>query len=407
MKHQITKFKHKSVNDNLHFLPRNSTTHHSIHTSPLGTTTASWILRVLGFFGLVFTCLHAEALGWVDIASTQRYTGWACKSGTPEQVGVHIWRDDNVFLGGGSAKNFREFAVQTACGSTHQYHGFDITITVPPHLLDGTTHSVRVFSIYADGSNAELANSPVRVQFGSTPPPPSPPTDTASVVGRDLAYPVVSVFGHIGIWDGANVVEMLNEGTENKVKLNTWANFWPRSKPWAHATPNISTHLIKDCFGQSCIPTESQQKFLALGHVLYNDGGVQTHAARQAIFKRAQQIQGIGATYTYSADASIVKALPEFNVYSTAHCSPFSQTPCDGIWIKTKKQIGTYRCDTLVATVYAGSALSAYGYGSYETIYRAFSGDAEREPVWRAKMTELADRTLRTPVNIYNKIKSY
>lgn len=53
------------------------------------------------------------------------------------------------------------------------------------------------------------------------------PKAGADVVGRDLAKTVwpFNNFGHVAIWTGANVLEVLNEGTvkiSTKVEIHWW-----------------------------------------------------------------------------------------------------------------------------------------------------------------------------------------
>lgn len=76
--------------------------------------------------------------------------------GSSLPVGVHIWRSDGVFLGGGNASMPRELAVQRACGSTHSNHGFDIQISLPDRIRDGQVYKVRVYAMFANGTAQEL-----------------------------------------------------------------------------------------------------------------------------------------------------------------------------------------------------------------------------------------------------------
>ena len=63
-------------------------------------------------------------------------------------------------------------------------------------------------------------------------PKESNPVGHADIVARDLAYPVISIFGHIGLWDKKKkrVIEVLNE--PKVVQRNSLENFKSRSKYW-------------------------------------------------------------------------------------------------------------------------------------------------------------------------------
>ena len=180
-------------------------------------------LKLILFIFSCFYSLNIFAAGWIDRAIENRYQGWACRAGSSEQVGIHIWRDDGKYLGGGAARNIREPSVQVACKSKHSNHGFDISTVISPKMQDGREHYVRIYGIYANGEVGELSNSPILVKFSKStlaaPPEPS------AVVGRDLNITGFGYLGHVGIWDGSRVVEMLNEGDTNKAKFNTWENF--------------------------------------------------------------------------------------------------------------------------------------------------------------------------------------
>ncbi len=70
-------------------------------------------------------------------------------------------------------------------------------------LIIGTMASVLAF-----GANASFAGDP---------------SGTGDVVGRDMAVRGLGVLGHVGMWDGSKVLEVLNESTV--IQKNTLANF--------------------------------------------------------------------------------------------------------------------------------------------------------------------------------------
>lgn len=56
------------------------------------------------------------------------------------------------------------------------------------------------------------------------------PVDVSDIVGRDLNVPALGAIGHVGLWTGAKVIEVLNE--PQVVQQNTLANFRARTKYW-------------------------------------------------------------------------------------------------------------------------------------------------------------------------------
>jgi len=89
-----------------------------------------------------------------------------------------------------------------------------------------------------------LGNSPVSVFFKSDPALIMPPNNAGGVVGRDLAVFMLAPAGHIGLWDGGKVIEMLQDGGGG-VRINTFENFKSRSKPWQSINVKLSpTHAV-------------------------------------------------------------------------------------------------------------------------------------------------------------------
>lgn len=140
------------------------------------------ILAILIF---IYTT-QSSAEGWVDTVSLNRYTGWACVKGKEEPVGIHIWRDDGIFLGGGNAPKHREQAVAEACETKNSAHGFDISIEIPRDLIDNKFHAVNIYLISETG-NELLKNSPALIPFGMPNPNLEKPKIPGTVVGRDLS----------------------------------------------------------------------------------------------------------------------------------------------------------------------------------------------------------------------------
>lgn len=289
------------------------------------------ILSII-FSGSVF------ATGWLDYATSNQYTGWACDTASADsQITVQAWRDDGIFLGSATAQNVREVAVASACGSNHSWHGFTMDLQNDSQLLDDAWHTVTLRSINIDGTQSMLGNSPVSVFFKSDPALIMPPNNAGGVVGRDLAVFMLAPAGHIGLWDGGKVIEMLQDGGGG-VRINTFENFKSRSKPWQSINVKISpTHAIKTCYETSC----------DLGGGATSD--TVSIQARFAIVRRAMQIYFIGADYTLGAPSKIAE-------------SRF--TDRTSTWNIPAKR-GLYRCDTFVLDAFAITLTRPYASVTY------------------------------------------
>ena len=103
-------------------------------------------------------------------------TGWACDPDSyAAAIESRFYVDGppgtGAFLGSATAGLTREAAVGDACGGTRN-HGFEFTL--PASVRDGATHSLYAYAVnVGDGSNAQLAGSPMSFQITAPPPPPS------------------------------------------------------------------------------------------------------------------------------------------------------------------------------------------------------------------------------------------
>lgn len=237
-----------------------------------------------------------------------------------QQLAIQAWRDDGKLIGTTIASLPREQAVGTACNSPHSAHGFVLVVQNDPSLLDNKWHDVRLVTAGPNSTVVPLNNSPVRIFFEGQPNNSLPPANPGDVVARDLDSQVFSDLGHIGIWDGSYVIEMLNGGINNNfVNMNSWEDFKLRQKTWDSIRVNYSdSHVIRSCWGAVC-------DFLpGNGHVYL--------PARQAVAQRAFQVFLIGASYT--ATALVVVAEPQMTEKPTSYRRPAVR--------------GMYRCDTFV-----------------------------------------------------------
>lgn len=64
------------------------------------------------------------------------------------------------------------------------------------------------------------------------------PKHIGDAVGRDLDIPGLGWVGHIGIWDGKQVIEVVN-GSSNAVRFQSMNQFKSASPYWGYAAPTI------------------------------------------------------------------------------------------------------------------------------------------------------------------------
>ena len=198
------------------------------------------------------------------------------------------------------------------------------------------------------------------------------PKSSGDVVGRELSIPGLSWAGHIGLFDGENVIEVLNEGG-NTVKINTYDNFKARSLVWNPVYTKFSEyHNIISCWGTTCdLGSTGSSYFVGL-------------AARYAVAKRAYQIYLIGADYTITTTRKM--ATPRYIDRS----EPW--------WAGRPAVRGLYRCDTFVVDAFSATA-DVYGGDLYKTITGAPNG-------WEAKIVGLLSGVV-TPASILEKIRNF
>ena len=333
------------------------------------------------------------AKGWVDSNSTyDRYIGWACILGSSEVVGIHIYVD-GVYVGGGNAGLLREYAVRDACGSPDSNHGFDIPVSVPESLRDGTYRSVYVHSIHANGTVALLNNAPVSIKFDAL-PNREKPKNIGDIVGRDMTYDGVmsplNYFVHIGVWDGNYVIEAVGMiAASDTLKVTPWERFSTSSNGWPTYSPvveNFSQYYCRDVFCN--VNDAGGYQLPATEHV----GGL-----KEIIAKRAYMYYLIGASYTRTA--FFTAAVQGTKRYSTAHCSPFGGTACAPKLIETKPIRGIYRCETFVMHVFASTSM---GSGYATTNQRLYGNAATNSARWDSHISTLMNFTSRAPVFVFS-----
>lgn len=329
--------------------------------------------------GLLLLSTSSFSLGRIDVAQPGHYAGWACKQGSSELVKIRIIRDDGVLLSTSTSNKLREGAVKTACSSTHANHGFDVLVALSG-LITNKVHAVNVYAVYANGTVSPLSNSPVRIAFGTPSAQPERPIKVGAIVGRSF-----SQLGHLGIWDGSRVVEVMNDGpTANNVEQNTWDDFLKRTTPWSPLYPRYSTYTLANCFQSSCrITTKGTQT------ILENSNSVQVV---EALVRRALQIKAIGASYTLTGSAAT--AIPS-RIYKDC------DSRGNGCEIDKYPSIrGRYRCDTFIMDLFRNTVSSTWDFSELTPIYKKTSLTQS----WKSKVNELSIGAT-TPINLYARIR--
>lgn len=167
---------------------------------------------------------------------------------------------------------------------------------------------------------------PTAQALGSRPPPRQAgqlPVDLADVVGRDLHYFGLGFLGHLAIWTGGSVIEVLNENPV--VQENGLDNFRAREKFWGTVYyPGISA-MKTGWTACSSAPD--------CGAVAPQPG------AAFAIVRRAQHAKVIGAVYTLST---------AYRPFAYGECRPGGRC--------VAAQRGVYRSDAFVRDMFMSTS---------------------------------------------------
>ncbi len=190
------------------------------------------------------------------------------------------------------------------------------------------------------------------------------------VVGRDLDIPLAGSLGHVGLWDGYGVIEVLDEG-RNAIRVNSLDNFKTRTRYWGAAFPKIPTFTVYNCFDVECRNLSPRPI-----------GQVQGYPARKAIAEWAKVQARIGASYT------------RFPIFRPAY-------PAEG-WAPMRP--GEYRCDTFVLAAYLSTT------HLLNNLQWRYAGYEVPDPVWYQRLNGLLNRmnngTL-TPAVLFASVKSW
>ncbi|NHZ66477.1 hypothetical protein [Massilia genomosp. 1] len=203
-----------------------------------------------------------------------------------------------------------EFAVMQGDGNFVEYSKFAV-----PLWNTGTNGNPGAWLSVQDDGNLVVysrVNTPlwnIGVDNGE-----NDPHERGDVVGRELDTHSVPLFfiGHIGLWNGEQVIEA-SEGGENAIKLVNLNNFKSIARYWGTARPRIPDGVIEPtCYDTFC-PSNGERHISLL--------------ARVAIARFTEQQRLLGASYNL---------LPDYRVaeYADKYHDP---------------KRGLYRCDTFVS----------------------------------------------------------
>jgi hypothetical protein len=156
----------------------------------------------------------------------------------------------------------------------------------------------------------------------------SAPTEIADVLGRNLDVTLAGFAGHIGLWDGSQVVEVIN--SQPVIRRTSLSAFKTASDAyWGKATVSLPVMYSLGCAQLEC----------------YDDGAMLTDwvAYRPGVILRTQQIEMIGLQYTL-----------------TPYPTQARPTVYRGGIVDKPGQPGIYRCDTFVI-----DAMKTWPYGTF------------------------------------------
>lgn len=369
--HMISCFKEKALQMSRNFI-KSKMKNDKINNEKKNSTHIE-LTKIIWLPFIIIFPTAAFAIGMVDTEpnSAWTYTGWACDPSTPGyQSEVQARRDDGKFLGRVIADLPQKAATPPVCSSPHGVHGFKLDIERKPEWADDKKHDVTLYSIDHKGKQTPFHT--FSAQFSTSSDNVVPPKIPGDIVGRELDAPELGKIGHLGIWDGSQVIEVLNEGSGSKVFRKSWDDFKSRSKTWDTIHPKYPEHAIKSCWLQTCDinPDRSERRVSAL----------------QAVIYRANQVYMIGADYSYTV------------IFTTAE--PAMVDYKDSRW-KRRAIRGKYRSDVFIYDAFRASTdIDNAGIFPYRTAYNMSWS-------WREKVSSLYGIALTLPYKLREKISNF
>jgi hypothetical protein len=184
----------------------------------------------LSFYTLLFVCGYAHAT--VIPPNTRLSMGQAVTSDNGQYTLV-MQSDGNLVLY--RKDGVVRFATYQYGNNFAQMQGdgnFVVYNSIPQALWHTVTwgNPGAFLNVQTDGNLVVYSNSLVPLwNIGADPSPISTPGSSPSasnpsypgdVVGRDLNYPSLGWIGHLGLWDGSNVIEVVNV-SPNAIRITT------------------------------------------------------------------------------------------------------------------------------------------------------------------------------------------
>lgn len=251
-----------------------------------------------------------------------------------------------------AAKN-GQFAIMQNDGNFVEYTPFAVAV-----WNTGTYGNPGSFVVIQDDGNLVVYSPKGPIwDIGAEPNWETDPSVIGDVMGRDLDQKAMEWMGHLGIWDGDYVVQVMNrESDTNAVEYVTSNQFKDYKGYWGKARARIPNKVTESaCYEANC--WYSENKFYNLN-------------ALDALNRSAYQIYLIGSDYTFAATPTIAYPGHEYK----------------------KAQRGVYRCDTFVVDVLYAS-----------TRYR-YVGPEEKQ--WKTRWQSMRDGVI-TPRRVFNSMKSF
>jgi hypothetical protein len=247
-------------------------------------------------------------------------------------------------------------AYMQADGNFVEYSPFNEALW---HTVTGGQWGGNFLQIQDDGNLVVFRPGWIPAWNIGTEPSPNDPTLVGDVVGRDLAVTGAGPLGHLGLWDGQQVVEATG-GLNNAIRfvtLNTFKNQVAPEAYWGKASPNIPAGTIaRNCYSTYCHSN-------GIHHLEVE--------SRDAITRRAYQQYLLGADYTlstsYKAGLFATQVLPASR--------------------------GLFRCDTFMISLLAIS-----------TEWKDHPTPAQL--LWTRRHNTLYEGMV-TPTAVFNKLKTF
>ncbi|WP_395027892.1 hypothetical protein [Comamonas odontotermitis] len=204
----------------------------------------------------------------------------------------------------------------------------------------------------------------------------------------------MNYFGHIGIWDGANIIEATGaQNGDDTLKTTPWSAYASLSTKWPTVSPQTLDIRHAYCGQAFCQLYEQPNGDLTTNAT---NSGLREMAAKSAYLKYL-----IGASYTRLATFSSSKQ--GFRYSTTRLCNPFA-TSCISTIIQEKAKRGTYRCETFALEAWASTSTKS-GYQLMAQYVSSFQNQADIDKWGKQTSFLISPTRIRTPRDVYDNFK--